>query len=178
MRNFPLVDPTDYVAILRNLRAHLQDICEAAPQAQFFIAVASGTPQMHACWVLLAASGEIPARLLHVRPPRFVSRDSPLVSEVDLTSPDFPLVRANVGVVEASDFAPPDIITAVQYSGIVGDHPAMRKALEVGATLAHRPCQCSFLGRREQAKNFLLVLFTAQWSTSRPLRSAQLRSYS
>src|SRR6476620_8350680 len=26
VRNFPLADPTDYVAILRNLRAHLQDI--------------------------------------------------------------------------------------------------------------------------------------------------------
>ena len=31
------------------------------PQAQYFIATASGTPQMHACWLLLAASGELPA---------------------------------------------------------------------------------------------------------------------
>lgn len=136
VRDLPLADPTDYVAILRGLRAHLRDICENTPQAQYFIAVASGTPQMHACWVLLAASGEIPAHILHVRPPRFVSKDHPLVSEVDLTSPDFPLVRANVGAVEAPDSAPPDVETAIQQLGIVGDHPAIRKALEIGATLA------------------------------------------
>jgi DNA-binding NtrC family response regulator len=46
IRDLPLVDPTDYVAILKGLRAHLQDICEAAPRAQLFVAVASGTPQM------------------------------------------------------------------------------------------------------------------------------------
>jgi transcriptional regulator with PAS, ATPase and Fis domain len=136
VRDISLDDPTDYIAILRGLRAHLRDICESTPEGHYFIAVASGTPQMHACWVLLAASGEIPARILHVRPPRFVSKDRPLVSEVDLTSPDFPLVRANVWTVEAPDTAPPDVETAIQQLGIVGDHPAIRKALETGATLA------------------------------------------
>src|SRR5215475_7558405 len=29
VRDLPLIDPTDYVAILKGLRAHLQDICEA-----------------------------------------------------------------------------------------------------------------------------------------------------
>ena len=61
VRDFSLDDPTDYLAILRGLRAHIRDICESTAQASYFIAVASGTPQMHACWVLLAASGEIPA---------------------------------------------------------------------------------------------------------------------
>src|SRR6185295_16046197 len=98
--------------------------------ARFFVATASGTPQMHACWVLLAASGEIPAHLLHIRPPRFVSKDHPLVSEVDLTSPDFPLVRTNIGVFEVADIPPPDVVTALRQIGIVGDHPAMRNALE------------------------------------------------
>ena len=100
IRDFPLDDPTDYVAILKGLRSHLQAICDQTTHAQFFIAVASGTPQMHACWVLLTASGEIPAHILHVRPPRFVSKDRPLVSEVDLASPDFPRVRAVVGEIE------------------------------------------------------------------------------
>jgi len=77
----------------KGLRAHIRPICDDAPGAELFIAVASGTPQMHACWVLLAASGEITAHLLHVRPPRFVSKERPLVSEIDLTSPVFPIVR-------------------------------------------------------------------------------------
>lgn len=85
IKDLPLHDPTDYVAILRGLRSHMREICDSMPQAKYFIAVASGTPQMHACWVLLAASGEIPGRILNVRPLRFVTRDRPLVSEVDLT---------------------------------------------------------------------------------------------
>jgi transcriptional regulator with PAS, ATPase and Fis domain len=152
VRDLPLADPTDYVAILRGLRAHLRDICERAPQVQYFIAVASGTPQMHACWVLLAASGEIPAHILHVRPPRLVSKDRPLVSEVDLTSREFPLVRANVGVIEAPDTAPPDVETAIQQLGIVGDHPAIRKALEVGAALAPSSVPILILGETGTGK--------------------------
>jgi sigma54-dependent transcription regulator len=57
------------------------------------ISVASGTPQMHACWVLLTTSGEFPARILHIRPPRFVTADRDLVTEIDLTRAEFPVVR-------------------------------------------------------------------------------------
>jgi transcriptional regulator with PAS, ATPase and Fis domain len=152
LRDFPLDDPTDYIAILRGLRAHIRDICESTPEAQYFIAVASGTPQMHACWLLLAASGEIPAYILHVRPPRFVSKDRPLVSEVDLTSPDFPIVRTSISVVEALETAPPDMETAIQQLGIVSDHPAIRKALEVGATLAPSAVPILILGETGTGK--------------------------
>src|SRR3989339_753322 len=76
-----LSDPTDYVAILRGLRSHIRTISENFKKANYFISVASGTPQMHACWLLLVASGEIVAHIIHVRPPRFVNKDCPLVSE-------------------------------------------------------------------------------------------------
>ncbi|MBM3316723.1 MAG: sigma 54-interacting transcriptional regulator [Candidatus Eisenbacteria bacterium] len=72
-----------------------------AGAARYFIAVASGTPQMHACWLLLAASGEIPAQVLNVRPPQFVTRERPLVCEVDLTAPEMPAVRAGVSATRA-----------------------------------------------------------------------------
>jgi two-component system response regulator PilR (NtrC family) len=114
--------------------------------------VASGTPQMHACWVLLAASGEIPAHILHIRPPRFVSKDRPLVSEVDLTSPDFPLVRAHIGEIETPYDIPEDLDTVVQQLGIVGDHPRMRKALEYGATLALSAVPILLLGETGTGK--------------------------
>jgi len=152
MRDLPLDDPTDYNAILRGLRTHILEICDRFSQAQFFIAVASGTPQMHACWVLLAASGEIPAHILHVRPPRFVSKDRPMVSEVDLTSPDFPLVRAHVGGLESPYDIPDDIDTVVQQLGIVGDHPRMRQALEYGAALALSAVPILLLGETGTGK--------------------------
>src|SRR5215510_12253692 len=167
VRDFSLANPTDYIAILRGLRAHLRDICDSNSQAQFFIAVASGTPQMHACWVLLAASGEIPCHILHVRPPRFVSKDHPLVSEVNLTSPDFPLVRASVGTLEVPDTPPPDVETAIQQLGIVGDHPAIRKALEVGTTLAPSTVPILILGETGTGKELFARL--VHWLSGRPL---------
>jgi len=173
VRDLQLHDPTDYLAILRGLRAHLREICESTTPARYFIAVASGTPQMHACWVLLAASGEIPAHILHVRPPRFVSKNHPLVSEVDLTSPDFPLVRANVYAVETPGTVPPDIETAIQQLGIVGDHPTIRKALEVGATLAPSTVPILILGETGTGKE-LFARFVHQLSNRPPDRFVPL----
>ena len=86
VRALPLDDPTDYAAIMTQLRHHLPKVRGAQSDWQFFVSVASGTPQMHACWVVLLQEGEFAARILHVRPPRFVTADRPLVTEVDLKS--------------------------------------------------------------------------------------------
>ncbi|NOZ87466.1 MAG: hypothetical protein GXP49_14585, partial [Deltaproteobacteria bacterium] len=111
--DMPLDDPTDYAGILKGLREHIREIQEALTDATFFVAVASGTPQMHACWFLLCAAGEIPARLLHVRPPHFVTKERPLVSEIDLTSNEFPIVRSQLGVLFADEDIPVDWEAAV-----------------------------------------------------------------
>jgi DNA-binding NtrC family response regulator len=152
VRDLPLHDPTDYVAILRGLRSHIRDVAASTPKANYFIAAASGTPQMHASWVLLAASGEIPAHILNVRPPRFVNKDRPLVSEIDLTSTEFPVVRSNICTIETPDTPPPDLETAVRELGIVGDHPTIRKALEIGAALAPSIAPILILGETGTGK--------------------------
>ncbi|MBM4331127.1 MAG: AAA family ATPase [Deltaproteobacteria bacterium] len=135
-----LDDPTKYQDIFKGLRSHLQNIIERFQSSKFYIAVASGTPQMHACWVLLTASGEIPARILHVRPPQFVTKERPLVSEVDLSSREFPTVRFQAGPILVEEKEADVDSTRIQL-GIVGDHPAMQRALEMGALLApsHAP---------------------------------------
>lgn len=152
VRDLPLHDPTDYVAILTGLRTHIREITDSTPIATYFIAVASGTPQMHACWVLLAASGEIPACILNVRPPRFVSKDRPLVFEVDLSATEFPLVRADICSVETPDVPAPDMDTVIRELGIVGDHPAIGKALEIGAVLASSSAPILILGETDTGK--------------------------
>jgi DNA-binding NtrC family response regulator len=152
VRDLPLHDPTDHVAILTGLRTHLREITDSISTANYFIAVASGTPQMHACWVLLAASGEIPARILNVRPPRFVSKDRPLVFEVDLSATEFPLVRADICSVETPDVPPPDMDTVIRELGIVGEHPAIRQALEIGAVLASSSAPILILGETGTGK--------------------------
>ena len=113
----PLDDPTDYVAILRGLRKHVQNIQENYRDGTYYGTVASGTPQMHACWVLLAASGEIPGGLLHVRPPRFVTKDRPPVTEIDLTSREFPVVRSQIAASSVVDNGVVDIESAIQKMG-------------------------------------------------------------
>src|SRR5271166_2140134 len=75
VEDMALPDPTDYAAIFLELRRVLRGIAEKdqSGDVEFFIGLASGTPQMHAAWLLLVASGELPARILITRPARFVT---------------------------------------------------------------------------------------------------------
>ena len=152
VRDVTLEDPTDYVAILGGLREHIREICEGQKEARYFVSVASGTPQMHACWVLLSACGDIPAHILHVRPQRFVTKERPHVSEVDLTSPEFPIVRSDICKIEAPEGSPPDFDTVVGQLGIVGDHHAMRRTLEIGAAFAPSMAPILILGETGTGK--------------------------
>lgn len=135
VRDVNLSDPTNYHDIFNGLRKHIQRITADFPSERFYVSVASGTPHMHACWILLTSSGVIPARILNVRPPNFVTKDSPLVTEVDLSSADFPDVRFQDMPV-AAEKAQVDINILRTNLGIVGDHPAMQRALEIAAMLA------------------------------------------
>ncbi len=150
-----LDDPTDYTAILKGLRKHIQAIQDSFNKAAFYIAVASGTPQMHACWVLLAAAGEIPARILNVRPPNFVTKDRALVTEVDLTSREFPVVRSQTGKAITVGESVVDVEAAVVQLGIVGDHPSMRGALETAAVLAPSSSPILIFGETGTGKELL-----------------------
>jgi transcriptional regulator with GAF, ATPase, and Fis domain len=144
----PLADPTVYEDILSQLRLHFRSISEECPEAEFFVSLASGTPQMHACWFLLAASGELPATLLHVRPLKFVSRHAPVVSEVDLRAAEFPVVRRGASPQpEALLEDATGLAEAVQQLRIVGDHPLLHRAFETAASLA--PSSVAVLVRGE-----------------------------
>ena len=156
--NVPLDDPTDYGTILNGLRKHIRLIQEDSPDVAFYVAVASGTPQMHACWVLLCAAGEIPARLLHVRPPQFVSKERPLVSEIDLTSSEFPVVRSKIGALLDDRDIPADLESAINQLEIVGDHPSIQQALEVGALLASSNAPVLILGETGTGKELFARL--------------------
>lgn len=178
IREVNLTDPTSYSEILSGLRGHLAEISACNAHAQVFVAVASGTPQMHACWVMLIASGALPARILHIRPPRFVTRTRPLVSELDVTDPAFPRVhfgtepdgelpdlcgimpppsRELAHPITAPKSMAPEPIghaaeTARQQLGIVGNHAAMRRALEMGDMLAPSQAPVLILGETGTGK--------------------------
>jgi transcriptional regulator with GAF, ATPase, and Fis domain len=77
-----------------------------------------------------------------VRPPHFVTKENPLVSEIDLNSREFPTVRFQAGPIPAGDYEANIDSDRIQL-GIVGDHPTMQRALEMGAMLA--PSQAPIL---------------------------------
>jgi len=153
--NLSLDDPTDYNAILFNLRQVIGELIAKRPEASYFVSVSSGTPQMHACWLLLAASGEIPAHILNIRPPRFVTKDRPMITQADLTSPDFPIVRSILGRLEAPDTPALGVEEAIKQLGIVGDHPEFRKALETAAMLAPSDAPVLILGETGTGKDLV-----------------------
>lgn len=158
--DLPLQDPTDYVPILRHLRQHTAAILKDAPDSEYFIAVASGTPQMHACWVLLVSGGEIPARILHVRPPKYVTKEAPMVSEVDLSAPEFPEVRAMPCLAESpAEYATHiNLGDAMEELGIVGEDPKMVHALKMAAVVAEHGAPVLVQGETGTGKELIARL--------------------
>ena len=154
----PLSDFTDYGAILAHLRSITRGVVDRHPGAEYFVSVASGTPQMHACWVLLAASGEFAARILHVRPPRFVTAQAPQVSEIDLTGSHFPVVRARPFLLETEEERKVDVQQVVGELGLVGDHPKMLAALNIAAVLAPSTAPILILGATGTGKELVAQL--------------------
>lgn len=125
----PLKDPTNYLGILRQLRSHFKTLNASHPDAEYAISVSSGTPHMHACWLLLAASGEIPATILQSTPPEFVPEGRSLVKEIDIHQKDFPTITRPVDGPEPTEDDESSILSACRELGIVGEDPAFRKAL-------------------------------------------------
>ncbi len=126
----PLKDPTNYLGILRQLRRHYKAINSTHPAAEYSISVSSGTPHMHACWLLLAASGEIPATILQSSPPEFVPEGRSLVREIDIHQKDFPTItRPIVNSGQEEDDDELSILAACRDLGIVGEDPAFKKSL-------------------------------------------------
>lgn len=154
VRDTALEDPTDYISILKALRFHYREIIQVFPDANLFVSVASGTPQMHSCWLLLAASGELPAQILHTRPPRFVTKDRPLISAVDLTNPDFPIVKPNLFQIEPTGIAS-GFDEAVLQMRIIGDHPKFRMALETAGMLAQSDVPVIIFGETGTGKDVI-----------------------
>ncbi|HLJ88301.1 MAG TPA: RNA repair transcriptional activator RtcR family protein [Candidatus Angelobacter sp.] len=136
----PIDDPTDYVLILSNLRRECGKFCEKFPDSHLFILTTPGTPQMHACWLLLAASGEIPARLVHTREAKFASAEKPSFYIVDLAGTPFPRILP-VSVAKPQAAAPADksradLATIQEEIGLYGEHPEFQRALQRASACA------------------------------------------
>jgi transcriptional regulator with GAF, ATPase, and Fis domain len=114
---------------------------------------------MHASWVLLAASGEIPARILQVRPPRYVTEEMPPISEISLGSREFPTIRSKIFAdVDLDKEEEKDPVVVIERLGIVGDHPAMIRALETAGLLARSDVPVLIQGESGTGKEKIATL--------------------
>jgi len=153
IRNLEINDPINYLHIIDALRTFYLDIDRQNPNAEYVISVTSGTPQMHACWLLLAACGEIPAQIINVRPRRFITDTLPLINTLDLAAAELPQVRSNICMLDlGEDFPPPDMETIISNIGIVGSDTKFKSALEMAAKLAASELTVLILGETGSGK--------------------------
>lgn len=137
----PLTDPTDYSGIFFHLRRQFESLSADFPEAHYYVSVSSGTPHMHAAWLMLVASGEIPATLLQVDRPEFVPEGRSCLREIDFTREEFPrITRSNLLRVSAGtwDFDR-SLLAVCQEIGLVGSDPRFYDALRKAAVLATYP---------------------------------------
>ena len=147
-----LNDPTDHLGILSYLRKFLTDIRDEMSGADFTIALSSGTPAMHACWLLLVADGTFPARLISGHRPLYDGGEY-RITEVDLENPSFPHVEARVCEEPADYFVEtPDLKIACEQLGIVGEDKPFVDALKVAERLARYDAHALLLGETGTGK--------------------------
>lgn len=127
---------------------------------------------MHACWLLLVASGEIPATLLHTKPPRFLSPGQTSAIEIDLTAPEFPVVRQRMFAVSHDEDVAKDLHALVEELQIVGDDTAFVLALETALRLGKAGLTVLVTGESGTGKEKIaqLVHFGSDRS-SKPMRT-------
>jgi DNA-binding NtrC family response regulator len=131
-----ILDPISYPEILRELRRLIPLISELAGNDMLYINASSGTPQMHACWILLAASGEIPARIINIRDPKFIGKGKERIVELDFTSSEFPVIRSAFRPENDERNHKLDIEEVIRQMGFVADHPSMKRVIEMIGILA------------------------------------------
>ena len=94
IHNIDIPDPTDYEALFLRMSGLCREILDEYRDQKpaYFIATASGTPQMQTVWFLLSQSGLVPATLLKITPPRFLRPGQKAVSEIRLSLESFPRI--------------------------------------------------------------------------------------
>jgi hypothetical protein len=94
--NIDIPDPTDYEELYLHMYKRCQEIMaeHEARKPKYYIATASGTPQMQTVWFLLSQSGLVPSTLLKITPPQFLRPQQKAVSEIKLSLEKFPRISS------------------------------------------------------------------------------------
>lgn len=137
-RHFPLlkvlyeaalaIDPTDHNIVYPAMYKTVSTIMSKETNAQFTVSITSGTPTMHACWLLLKQGGLISAKLIQN------SREKG-ISEVTFDLDDFPkiesdkVIKANLTKMSRENAYLKEKLN-LDFDEIVGQHPLIIKVKE------------------------------------------------
>ena len=148
-----LADPTKHLGILNQLRAQAQQVKKEFPDAHFGVFLTSGTPAMHACLLMLVASGELPAKLFVSTPSRFLKRGQSRIREVDPTHKTFPEIKPFLEPVDdEEDF---DWAQVAAEVGICGEDESFLSTLNRAAITAKYDDHVLILGASGTGKELM-----------------------
>jgi transcriptional regulator with PAS, ATPase and Fis domain len=123
-------DPTNYPQLLSAMREACRILLENQVPREYFVSVASGTPAMHACWLLLTASGEIHANILYLRRSKYIQDGQPLISEINPRAREFPRILPHATMDDLPDVTDVNLDDALNQAGIIGDAHCLRKEID------------------------------------------------
>lgn len=129
-------DPTDYAEILRGLRVQWSRVCSNFLGAQLYVSISSGSPHMHACWLMLASSGEVMGRLIYKRDSSQMKLGQAEVVEIDPRFIEFPKVPQFTVPEALPEISSDEVTETIRESGIIGNHPVMFDILNKAARYA------------------------------------------
>lgn len=141
--NIDISDPTDYESLFLQMNRLCQKIMDKHKKERpsYWIATASGTPQMQTVWFLLSQSGLVPATLLKITPPRFLRPRQKAVSEIYLPLDKFPRITSptskNLDFVttylrkEQLEAERGNLVREFSDVRLIGKSPALTKVIEM-----------------------------------------------
>ncbi len=147
----------EYGQIFEALRPKLKElgVDDPPPDREFFINVAPGTPQMHACWLVMAARGEISATLFHKRDDAHLKEGESRLAYVNPYDLVAPLVDKGAAPSGLSADLDAEIQIAWTEIGIVANDENVMRVYRNAAKAARGDIPILILGESGTGKEFL-----------------------
>ncbi|HOQ31674.1 MAG TPA: sigma-54 dependent transcriptional regulator [Candidatus Hydrogenedens sp.] len=144
-------DPTSHTEIIKALKKFIQKEQDILLKKDYeiFISVTSGTPSMHACLLLLAASNMLPAKVIHCKEARFAGSEKQTITQIDFTRPEFPVVSPKISREWKEEETTP---TSFYDYGLIGESENFIKACQTAWKYAKRDVDILILGETGTGK--------------------------
>ncbi|MGD0746040.1 MAG: sigma-54 factor interaction domain-containing protein [Verrucomicrobiota bacterium] len=152
----PGPDIANRVRISRQLKSRFKRIHKRNPDAEWFICVSSGISHVDAGWLMLAAGGEIRARILQVRAAKFIHAGAGQITEIDFTNPQFPQIRPFGALPPEAE--PGDFQSFCEGLHLVGDRNLFFREVKSAFCLAEHDSPILLLGETNAGKEALARL--------------------